>query len=346
MQSRAETEVARASSAHDGKAEIPRTSVLTSLGAFSIYLLRRLGLTAASVVGGSFLVYAAMQIGSSRALSTLTRGKPRPAEEIAALEEQFRLNQPLFKGFVSWVGYAIQGDFGISTVYRQPVTEVVGQRAPVTIFLVCYTALIFLAVGLAFGIISAVRRGRTDSALTAISTVFVATPSFVAGVFLIWALAVKVPIFPGFGPGSGFLGMLHHTTLPAIALALGNIAIIARVVKISMRDQLRRNHVTAAVSQGLTRQQVVRRHVLRNALVPVTSIAGVNAGFLVVGSVVVDQVFTLNGLGMLLTRAVTGADMAVVQFLVLLFIVLFIVINTVVDICYAILDPRMRAWRK
>ena len=149
--------------------------------------------------------------------------------------------------------------------------------------------------------------------------------------------------FPVFGAGRGILGRLHHLTLPAIALALSSCAYVARVSRAAIKDELRREHVETAESRGLSSRVVIRRHVFRNALIPITTVAGLTIASLVGGTVVVETAFALNGLGSYLVLAVQQKDFAVVQAIVLILVFVFVVVNTIVDLLYAAIDPRVRA---
>jgi peptide/nickel transport system permease protein len=180
-----------------------------------------------------------------------------------------------------------------------------------------------------------------DTSVIVTTTVLAAVPSFVAAIVLISVFAVKLGWFPALDAGAGFGDRLWHLTLPAIALALSALAIVARVTRVSVREELGREHVQTAVSRGLPGHLVLRRHVLRNAAIPITTVTGITIASLIALSAVVERAFSLNGLGSALVSAAASKDFAVVQGISLLLVTAFVVVNTVVDLLYAVLDPRV-----
>ena len=168
-----------------------------------------------------------------------------------------------------------------------------------------------------------------------------AMPAFAAAVVLQFLFAVKLPWFPALGDGHGFLDSLHHLVLPALALAASSVALVTRVTRAAVREELEREHVQTAISRGLPRGVIVRRHVLRNAAIPITTVVGLTIASLIALSAVVETAFELNGLGSYLVQAAQNKDFAVVQGISLVLVVLFVVVNTLVDIAYALLDPRV-----
>src|SRR5205823_5637530 len=174
--------------------------------------------------------------------------------------------------------------------------------------------------------------------LTAISA---AIPSFVAAIVLILVFAVKLRWFPSLGTGQGIRGAVYHLTLPAAALAISALAIVARVTRAAVREEFAREHVQTAVSRGIPYPQLVRRHVLRNAAIPITTITGITIASLIAGAAVVERAFGLNGLGAYLVSAAASKDFAVVQGISLVLVTTFVVVNLAVDVLYAVLDPRI-----
>ena len=174
-----------------------------------------------------------------------------------------------------------------------------------------------------------------------VTSISAAIPSFVAAIVLILVFSVKLGWFPTIGTGTGFAGTAYHLTLPAFALALSSLAIVARVTRSSVRDELGREHVQTAVSRGIPYPQLVRRHVLRNAAIPITTISGITIASLIALAAVVERAFSLNGLGAYLVAASSSKDFAVVQGISLILVTAFVVVNVLVDILYAVLDPRV-----
>ncbi|WP_455358231.1 ABC transporter permease [Streptomyces sp. SYSU K21746] len=221
------------------------------------------------------------------------------------------------------------------------MTDLLAARATTTLFLVVYSATLIIAGGLLAGTVGALRGGRTDALINGASSLFLATPAFVVGVVLVIVFARGLGWFPVFGAGDGFWDRLHHLTLPSITLALGSAAYLARITRASVQEELGREHVETARSRGLSGARIVRRHVLRNAAVPVTTVIGLTVAGLLAGAVVVENVFALDGIGSLFVRAIMQRDFAVVQAVVLVLVASFVLINLIVDLFYSVLDPRM-----
>ena len=199
-----------------------------------------------------------------------------------------------------------------------------------------------MVFGVGLGLLAALRRGATDTAVLLTTTVLMAVPSFVAAIVFISLFAVQLGWFPVFGPGSGLADRLYHLTMPAIALALASTAYVARVARTALREELEREHVQTAIGRGIPYRTVVRRHVLRNGLLPITTVCAVSIIGLVSGSVVVEQAFGLNGIGSLLVQSVQTHDFSVVQSICLIYVAAVVLISSLVDLSYPLLDPRVR----
>jgi len=289
----------------------------------------------------SFAIYGSLSIAPGSPLSVLTGGRTLPPEAMATLRARYHLDEPLPAQYWHWLTSALHGDLGTSIALRESVDTLIGERAGVTVELVLYAAVLILVLGIGSGIVAGLRRGAIDMSVIAGTTVFAAIPSFVAAIVLISVFAVKLGWFPALGAGTGGLDRLWHLTLPAIALALSALAIVARVTRVSVREELGREHVQTAVSRGLPRHLVVRRHVLRNAAIPITTVTGITIASLIALSAVVERAFSLNGLGSALVSAAASKDFAVVQGISLVLVAAFVITNTIVDFLYALLDPRV-----
>lgn len=305
------------------------------------YLLRRLALLIATLLVSSFVIFAALSLAPGNPIATLSGGRSLPPESVAVLEQRFHLDEPFLARYWSWLTGAVQGDLGISIALRQDVADVIGSRIGTTAGLVLYAAAIILLLGVGLGLLAALKPGLLDSAIVVLTAIGVAVPAFVAAIVLISVFAVGLGWFPAFGPGEGFADQVWHLTLPAISLAAASLAIVARVTRASVKDELRREHVQTAISRGIPRGLVLRRHVLRNAAIPIATVAGVTVGALIAVSAVVERAFGLNGLGAYLISAALSKDFAVVQGIALVLVVAFVVVNTLVDLLYAVLDPRV-----
>ena len=305
------------------------------------FVARRLGMLVLALLVASFVIYASLSIAPGDPLSVLTGGRTLPPEALAVLRARYHLDESLPAQYWHWLTGAVHGDLGDSIALRESVNTLIGQRAGVTLGLVAYSSVLILLFGIGAGILAGLRRGAVDTSVIVSTTVLAAVPSFVAAIVLISVFAVKLGWFPALDAGTGFGDRLWHLTLPAIALALSALAIVARVTRVSVREEMGREHVQTAVSRGLPGHLVLRRHVLRNAAIPITTVTGITIASLIALSAVVERAFSLNGLGSALVSAAASKDFAVVQGISLLLVTAFVVVNTVVDLLYAVLDPRV-----
>ncbi len=307
-------------------------------------LIRAAGLVGTLLVT-SFLVFSSIYIAPGDPINFLIRGRSPSPEAIQAIKEQYGLDQPFFQQYLHWLGGVLHGDFGRSFEFRESVSTVIAERAPTTLYLIAYSTVIILAFGLVMGIWGALRQGRfADKFTLVLSTVLAAIPSFVAAILLISVFAVRLGLFPTFGSGDGgFADTVYHLTLPAIALSLTFIALLSRVTRSSMLEELAREHVEVATSRGDTRSSVVRRHVIRNALGPITTISGLLIAGLLVSTSVIESAFGITGIGSLLVRSVDKSDFPVVQAVTLIVVATFVVVNLIVDMLQPWIDPRIAA---
>lgn len=309
------------------------------------FLITRLIALVVTLLLASLIIYGALYLAPGSPLSFLTRGRSQSPADIAAIKHEYRLDQPFLAQWWHWLTNAMHGNLGTSIIYHTQVQSVLSDRIGTTVFLLVYASVLILVIGLAVGIAAALRPGWVDASLMVGATAAMAIPAFVASIVLITVFAVGLGWFPVFGSGVGFFDRLWHLTLPAIALALAAVAYVARLSRTAVRAELASEHVQTATSRGLPYRLVVRRHVLRNAMVPIVTVAGLTIGSLIAGTVIVEQAFGLNGLGSYLVQAVGEKDFPVVQAICLLYVAAFIVINTLVDVVYSVLDPRVTIGR-
>lgn len=305
------------------------------------YLLRRAMMLVVTLVVSSFVVFAGASLAPGNPLAALAGGRSLPPETVAILQERYRLDDPFVVRYLTWVGNALQGDLGLSIGQRQNVSTLIAARAGTTVELVLYATVIMVVIGVGLGLLAALRPGRVDAGVIVLTAVVVAVPPFVAAIVLIAFLAVGLGWFPALGNGTGLLGTIHHLTLPAIALAAASTASVARVTRTTVKDQLGREHVQTAISRGLPYAAVIRRHALRNALVPIVTLTGMTTASMIALAAVVERAFSLNGLGAYLVEATLSKDLAVVQGICLVLVTTFVVVNTLVDLLAAALDPRI-----
>ncbi len=298
-----------------------------------------------TLVVSSFVIFAAMYAAPGDPVTFLI-GNPEniTPERVAEVKAQYNLDQPLVVQYWLWASQAFVGNLGTSFQYHQPVAELMATRLPATLGLVAIASVLFIVAGVGLGILSALRQGkRTDSTITAATTLAASVPSFVIGLLLVSIFSVQLGWFPVSGAGEGFLDRLHHLALPAVALAVGAVAIVSRVTRQSMVEQLSMDHVEAARSFGLAPAKLIRRHVLRNAWGPILTMVALVVASMLAGTVVVESVFGISGVGKLLVDAINTHDFPVVQAVLLYMVITYMVVTTLVDLVHPLLDPRIKA---
>ncbi|KKI21854.1 MULTISPECIES: ABC transporter permease [unclassified Leucobacter] len=299
---------------------------------------------AATLFAASLVVFFSRFVVPGDPARFLLRGRSPSKEAIAEVTKQYGLDKSPVEQYLNWIGGVLHGDFGRSLQYRDAVSNVLLDRLPVTLQLVALAAVFITVFGLAAGIIASLRRGRfTDRAILISSTALGAIPSFVIAILLIALFAVQLGWFPSFGSGDPGIDRFGHLVLPALALGLAFVALIARVTRSSMNEQFVREHVEVATSRGLTKPSVVLRHVLRNAISPILLVSGVLVAGLLVSSSIVEQTFGLSGIGSLLVQSVDRLDFPVVQAIVMIVVIAFVTVNTIVDLLQPLIDPRIAA---
>jgi peptide/nickel transport system permease protein len=308
-------------------------------------ILRRLMTMAITLAIAAVVVHFVMEVlPGDPAMAML--GVSATPETLAALRKDLGLDQSTLARLASWFGGVLKGDFGLSYTYRVPVSALIAERLVVTLPLALLAQIIAITLGVSLGVLAASRpNSRVDAGVMAIAQLGVAVPSFVAGVILVLFFSVKLGWFSagGFpGWGAGIAPALAALILPALALALPQMAILARITRSAMLEALAEDYIRTARAKGLTMGETIRHHALRNALVPVLTIIGLQFSFLITGAIVIENVFSLPGLGRLLIQGIGGHDIILVKGLVLLFVAAVIVINALVDIAYGLVDPRLR----
>jgi peptide/nickel transport system permease protein len=297
-----------------------------------------------TILAASLVVFVVLEIlpGDPAAIML---GVNARADTLAILHHQLGLDLPGWQRYLSWIGRFAVGDLGISYTYNVPVTELVGQRVAVSLPLAVMAIILSTALAIPVGVFAAARRGRSgDVAVMGIAQIGVAVPNFWLGLLLILLFAVKLAWLPA----SGFAGWsggvwpgIRSLLLPAVALALPQAAILARVTRSSVLETLQEDFVRTARAKGLSRRAALWRHAVPNALIPVVTIMGLQFSFLLAGTIIIENVFTLPGLGRLIFQAIAQRDLIVVKNLVILLAASVILVNFLVDLAYAALDPRL-----
>jgi len=307
----------------------------------ALTLARRLVGMLITLLASSALIFAALALVPGDPATLLAGGtKPNPAV-VAAIRREYHLNDPWVVQYWRWLVGVLHGDLGRSYALHDDVSHVLASRATTTVFLVVYAGLMILAVGVATGLASTLRPGRVRAGLWLATSVAMGTPTFAVAIGLIWVFSLRLSWFPVYGSGSGPVDQAWHLTLPAIALAASLTAYVSRVTGSALSAELGSEHVQTARSRGLPTWLILRKHVLRNASGPILAVSGIVVAGLFAGTAVVEQIFSVNGLGSLLVTSAARHDLPVVQAICLLVVFLFVVVNTVVDVVNVALDPRL-----
>ena len=312
------------------------------------YCLTRLVSLVFSLIAASVAIFLVIEVipGDPAAFMLGLNAAP---ETVAALREQLGLTGNPATRYLAWVGGLLVGDFGTSYTYRVPVSELVMARISVSVPLALYALLLSSAIAFPVGLFAASRRGGpSDLGVMGLTQLGIAIPNFWFAMLLVLVFSIALKWFSAGGfPGweEGFGGGIRALTLPAIALALPQAAILSRVMRSALIEALSEDYVRTARAKGLSERQATVRHALRNALIPVLTIMGLQFSFLLAGAIIIENVFFLPGLGRLIFQGITQRDLVVVESVVMLLVFAVISVNFLVDVAYAAVDPRLRVKR-
>ncbi|MFY8082322.1 MAG: ABC transporter permease [Rubrivivax sp.] len=315
-----------------------------------VFLLKRFATFLATLAVASVLVFAVLELLPGNAAEVILGDTATP-ESLASLQARLGLDRPALQRYTDWVGGLLQGRTAQSISYDTPTAELIAERMRVTLPLAVLSMALTVLLALALGIYAASHHNRLgDVGVMAASQVGIAIPNFWFAILLILLFAVKLQWvsaggFPGWteDDGGGLWEGLQALILPAIALALVQAAILARVTRSAVLEVMREDFVRTARAKGLTRRQALWRHVLRNAMIPVLTVMGLQFANLITGTIVVENVFVLPGVGRLIFQAISNRDLVVVRDVVMLLAGVVVVVNFVVDVLYALIDPRLRS---
>ena len=312
------------------------------------YIARRLLLLIPVLFGISVIVFLVISLIPGDPATAILGAFATP-DNVARINRELGLDRPLPVQYLTWLAGVLEGDLGRSYSLNRPVADEVAERFLPTIILAGAALFLCTLFGLLGGVIAAVKQyGWQDKLITLVVLIGISTPSFFLGILLILWFAVGLGWFPTggmyalFGDG-GLLELLHHLTLPAIALAVVATGVVARLTRANMLEVLRQDYVRTARAKGLSERSVIYRHALRNALVNIVPIIGIQAGFVLGGAVYIESVFQWPGIGRMLVTAISTRDILLVQGGVLVVAASFVLINLVTDVLQSVLDPRLRS---
>ncbi|OJJ09015.1 MULTISPECIES: ABC transporter permease [unclassified Roseibium] len=312
------------------------------------YFLKRLLSLSLSLVAASIVIFLALEVVPGDPAAYML-GLNAQEDTLQALREELGLTGSIFQRYLSWAGGLLVGDFGVSYTYRTPVSEMIGDRLWVSLPLALYALTLSTLIAFPAGIWAASRRGSAaDASVMGVTQLGVAVPNFWFAMLMVLVFAINLRWFSAGGfPGwdAGVFAGMKALTLPAIALALPQASILTRVMRSSLLDTLGEDFIRTARAKGLTKGQALWRHAVRNALIPVLTILGLQFSFLLAGAIIIENVFFLPGLGRLVFQSISARDLIVVESVVMLLVFAVIVVNFAVDMAYAWVDPRLRRRR-
>jgi peptide/nickel transport system permease protein len=314
------------------------------------YIIRRLLLTLFVLVMVTLIVFFAMRllpgdplviyVGQSQQFASMSE------EGLEKLRHQFGLDRPVMIQYLNWVYGVVRGDFGNSIFYTQPVGRLILERYPVTIHLGLLSFTLSTVLGIFAGLLAAIRRGKwADKVVTPLTYIGITVPIFWLGILMIYAFGLKLHWLPIIGytsPFDDFWMSTKQAIMPVICLSVGALAATARQTRSSMLEVIRQDYIRTAWSKGLKERIIVVRHALKNSLIPVITVLGLHLGWIFGGSVIIETVFSIPGIGYLMVTSIFCQDYAVVQSCTLIFALMIIFANLVVDISYGWLDPRIK----
>ncbi|MFD1848690.1 nickel ABC transporter permease [Oceanobacillus bengalensis] len=306
-------------------------------------IIRRLGQLVLLLFGISFIVFMSMHIAPGDP-ATIIGGPTASESDLEAIRDELGLNDPVLVQYADYIKGVVQGDFGFSYQTAQPVGEAIATRLPNTIKLATASMIVAVIIGIFAGMISAMKQNSwLDVTSTTFALAGVSIPNFWLGTMLILAFSVNLQWLPIGGLSEPFYTTegFKQLILPAITLGTGSAALIARMARSSMLEVIRADYIRTAKAKGVKQRSIIWVHALRNAMIPVITVIGINFGGLLGGTIITEQVFAINGVGRLMIDAIASRDFPMVQGTVLLVAAIFVIVNLIVDIVYAVIDPRI-----
>jgi peptide/nickel transport system permease protein len=306
------------------------------------FIFRRLLLLVPTALGVTIIAFFMIHLIPGDPARTIL-GLHATPQRIAILHQQWGLNRPLLDQYWLFMDRLVHGNLGISLYYGTSVANLVTSRLPPTLWLIIYATVIAVVISVPAAMIAATRKdGVRDHVVRVIPLLGLGMPAFWLGLILQTVLAVKYRLFPVTGYGTGILGHLHAMFLPSLTVAIALCPVVIRSLRASMLNVLGADFVTTARAKGVPGRRLFVRHVLRNAVIPAVTVLGINIGFLIGGTVIVEEVFAVPGIGQLMINSIFDRDFPVVQAVALAFAIMVVLVNLLTDVAYAALDPRVR----
>jgi peptide/nickel transport system permease protein len=308
------------------------------------YIAKRLLALIPILLAVSALIFFLIRLTPSDPMASITGGRRIGEETRAALAARYHLDQSLPRQYLIWLGNLFRGDLGDSFKHRQPVAAMLAARLSTTIQLALMSAVMAVLLAIPAGILSAVKKDSAlDRFISGLMVYCVSAPVFLNAILLMLVFALRLRWFPAFGAGRGFVENLYYLALPAFALSLNMVALTGRLTRDRMIGELKSRYALALTAKGTPFGRILIRHCLKNTLIPVITVAGIQIGSMVIGAVLVENVFALGGVGALLIEGIQASDYPVTQSIIMLLVALFLLLNLLVDIVYVLIDPRIRA---
>jgi peptide/nickel transport system permease protein len=311
---------------------------------FIRYALKRILTLIPILLVVSAAVFFLVRLTPSDPIASITSGRRISDETRASLTAQYHLDEPLPRQYLIWISGVLRGDPGDSFKHRQPVAFLLAARLPTTVQLVLMSAFFALLLAVPAGVLSAVKKDSPlDRILSGLMIFCVSSPVFLNAIVLMLVFSLHLRWFPAYGAGRGFGENLYYLALPSFALSLNMVALMGRITRDRMIGELKSNYALALTAKGTPFGRIVLVHCLKNTLIPVITVAGIQIGAMVVGAVLVENVFALGGIGALLIEGIQASDYPLVQSIMLFLVTMFLVLNLLIDLVYVLIDPRIRA---
>lgn len=309
------------------------------------YILKRLGQTVIVLLLVTFFTYLLLDLIPGDPVYAILGSQVRP-EQYQKVYLELGLDKPFLVRYGTWLMNMLHGDFGISIYHKVPVAELLSKRIPITFFIDFITLIISTLLGIWMGIVSAVKRGsRTDNAITVFSNIFACVPAFWIGIIFVYFFSIKLGWLPTMGftfPWEDFGTSMKQLCLPVLVGVLTSLSVMTRQTRSAMLEVVNQDYIRTARAKGMKEKDIIRKHAIRNAMIPIITLLGIRIGFIFGGSPIIETLFSIPGMGNLLVNAITQRDMPVVQACVFILAFVICLANVLVDIIYGYVDPRIR----